>query len=419
MISRRTERGFVLAQDILIFIGVLALTTSFILLYFIPAVKSAKAAKLNVEQRIAVKNILSYVWLTNLKYAERNCVGWDSNNCRGLTLTPWLYGNYDSNTGACDNNPVPYPSSPGTPQVGCFLAVNVLVNEADKVEGMFRGARCSVIQRNENYSGNPNVVQLIVSCVDGSGKRTAWLISNPHIPNEIYDYQNPTQVQIMYPISGGPSAVRRIDLSRVWEFSYQRTQRKAYTLLSALKSFHRRVKMMNMSQPCTADGGMNSWDDSVVPWVWLVLSSGGNLLCSGSEADNYPCGCSSLEGTWVVDSFASDDVDSNPNTVRYEGEWDRVLQNLGLGPEYRTDGFGNPFTLVLLSAENGGPIVFSASTLNAPPRPKPILCAVQNGPCYDQTWETFIRSDLRVWGSTLGVLVPGVGYMDFWQVVYE
>jgi hypothetical protein len=116
------------------------------------------------------------------------------------------------------------------------------------------------------------------------------------------------------------------------------------------------------TSPTDPVGGLGSWDDVLIPWVWQLFgynpytyTSRGNIptLCQGIDSG---CQCGSNCGCL---NFAN-----NPNVWRFDTalcrlhdvqNWSTFLDHLGLSITYATDGFGNLLTFVPLSDANGNP----------------------------------------------------------------
>jgi Tfp pilus assembly protein PilE len=121
-------------------------------------------------------------------------------------------------------------------------------------------------------------------------------------------------------------------------------------------------------------GGLGSWDDELIPWVWqafgynpFTTTSRGKIptLCQGIEVGcqcGNNCGCTNFANNpdlWREDISLC--------RVHNPTELTRFLGHIGLSDIYATDGFGNLLTFVPLSDANGNP------ALNCPP-PFPRCC---------------------------------------------
>ena len=125
------------------------------------------------------------------------------------------------------------------------------------------------------------------------------------------------------------------------------------------------------TSPTDPVGGLGSWDDVLIPWIWQAFgynpyttTSRGKIptLCQGIDEGcqcGNNCGCQNFlnnPNVWREDS--------NLCMVHSPQEFNIFLTNIGLSDSYMTDGFGNLLTFVPISNANDKP-----SSLCPPPPP--------------------------------------------------
>lgn len=390
---RSKQRGTLLSPEImatLILLGAIMMMVGQVLL---PGLMRTRAVVESKEKKLLLDRVLNTVWLINLEYAENNCYGWTDPACANLALTPQRVS-----------------GDPSQIDVRFYAGGSVSL---EAILGKFKDAGCFVTG-GVNDLGN-NVYSIILTCYDGYGAKVLWSFGSYHEAGENFEevYTNPVSITISY-MKNRRSEM--IDYSEAQAISYQRSLDKAYVLASALKAFVRRKKMLEVANTCTEEGGLNSWEDALVPWVWMVLSSQPDALCSGNEpptsgdenAQPVQCGCSDFdENVWRRSN--------GWGVVNSTNEWNVVLSNLSLPVKYRVDGFGNALLLVPIADSEGMAVQFVSTGGFYPPRPRPFVCAVSGSPCYSTIAEIFYTQDLRVWGSVIRTLNGAF----FQKVIYE
>ena len=343
--SSKVKKGFII-WEILLLIGVISFLFP-IVWNFMKVSEDKKRTEITRKRIQALEEAIRVMYVSNLRFAEQNCYGWRDALCSGLTLTP-------------------YPTADPT--------VIVMQTNNARVYDTLRNVGCSV------NNGQ-------VSCVDGWGNPFTFEITNAHFPNQDYTAPYTGNFFSMNVSWSRGSAV--ITLNKEIEWSLSRTEYKLSEIATAIKRFTRNVRLAELTNVCNTvgtsandpAGGLRSWDDAMVPWVWKVVSQNPNVLCSGVE-NSSGCGCTNHNqiqnwergNAWRV-------VDTG-------NEWNRVLNNLNLPVQYRVDGFGNALDLVVLADANGNPLF-------VPPRPQPYY------------------GNSGIWKTRVGVLDFGVWYVYF------
>lgn len=352
---RRRERGMAV-WEIFIVMGFIAIFVP-IIWNFAKVYETKKRIDMTRERIKAIEKAVKVMYVSNLQFAEQNCYGWNDGPCVGMALTPTPVGGNPTNT--LD-----------------FVTNNNLVYS------VLRNVGCEV-----------NGTQ--VRCQDGWGDWMTFTLDHYHRPNTSYldPYQgNFFRMRVNYRMG----AVE-ITIGKEIEWSLALTNAKLSEIATALKRFVRGRRLLELTNVCNnfptsptdPSGGLGSWDDALVPWVWKVVSQNPNSLCSGVETASG-CGCSNhnAPSNW--------ERNAGWTTVDTANEWNRVLANLLLGTNYRVDGFGNALDFVPLADSNGNPIFPFP-----PPRPRPSY-PVNNG----------------LYKSRVGVLEGGIWHV-YYDVVYE
>ena len=347
---RKGERGFSI-WEIFVVMGLIAVFFP-IIWHFYEVSETSKRIKVTKERIKAIEEAVKVMYVSNLQYAEANCYGWSDPSCSGMTLTP-------------------YPGSDNT---------RIVMNTRNSlVYSTLQAVGC-------NVNGTE------IRCQDGWGDWMVFELQNYHSPDS--SYVDPYLGNFFRMTVRYRHGAVEIGIGEEIEWSLSKTNAKLSELATAIKRFTRNIRLLELTNVCNAtgtsskdpSGGLRSWDDAMVPWVWKVVSSQPQALCSGAETATG-CGCSNHSSVNVWET--------NPSwrIVDTSSEWSRVLSNLGLPAEYRTDGFGNALDLVVLADANGNP-------LSVPPRPQP-----------NYPWS-------GVWKTRIGVLEGGVWY-SYFDVVSE
>ncbi|MDD3847227.1 MAG: hypothetical protein PHC90_12840 [Syntrophorhabdaceae bacterium] len=121
---------------------------------------------------------------------------------------------------------------------------------------------------------------------------------------------------------------------------------------------------------------MISIESSKEFWIWQAAGSAPGARCSGITAVRY--GCGNFDG----DVWRTDPARNTTNAATISA----FLTAINVGNAYRTDGFGNPITVGLITRADG------TSAGSAPPAPSP-----------KWTWS----AALPPYGGTVGVMSEG------------
>jgi hypothetical protein len=277
----------------------------------------------------AYQQAIERLYFANLTYVKNNCYGWTDGFCVSISLTPRVINNTTLEVRTWD----------------------------ESVINLFTQIGCRV-------SGTAPVYD--ITCYDGWGYPFTLNDENEHTPGTVYTAPYDGRVYVLYV---QPSKGQRVAIALDKEFDYSKTQTDQIlnTIGNAIVRFVQQKRNAELNNVCDSTGGgsfdpaggLGSWDDTVIPWVWEIVSQDPTGICSGVEVPTSGCGCSSFADTafWETDNAYC--------VVDERGEIQRVLNNLGLSFYYATDGFGNPVVIVPIADANGNPVHCP------PPRPRP------------------------------------------------
>jgi len=276
----------------------------------------------------------------NARYVEDNCYGWLDTDCRVLTILPVADRSDASNR---------------------TLAI---ATRSDGVLNAFREANCTLA---------PDTLPVYrITCADGYGFDYTFSISNEHIAGTLYvNGYNRAPYTVIITAGGNTS------MDDTWSSGYLdsehmvRSQEKLLTVARAMKSYHlSRLTAEAISNPCSEQGGLASNDDILIPWIWQVAGSSPGMKCTGATSGR--CGCGGFDGSiWSADAAG--------NTINTGAAISRLMAGINIGNAYRTDGFGNPVTIGLITLPDG------TSVGSAPPAPSPKWTWAEAHPPYGGT----------------------------------
>jgi len=148
----------------------------------------------------------------------------------------------------------------------------------------------------------------------------------------------------------------------------EKSLKKISILSKRLEGFNKVTYITEIGNPCSFTGGLDSWDDFNIPWVWKVNSTGDphNELCLNVAMvpAQIQCGCVNM----IDPAIWSDDgslvvLEANVNVTAYEN----VLDNLSLPKVYRYDEVGNPISIYLFAQiDQGAPVPLNILAPNPP-----------------------------------------------------
>jgi hypothetical protein len=119
----------------------------------------------------------------------------------------------------------------------------------------------------------------------------------------------------------------------------------------------------NNNPPTDPVGGLGSWDDELIPWIWQLF---GNAPCQITSRGRMPILCQGIDnGCQCGSDCGCTNFQDNENVWKTTNEycmfndpnlWDTILGRLNLSSSYKMDGFGNLITFVPISDAGGNPI---------------------------------------------------------------
>lgn len=324
---------------------------------FMDRVVHFKGTADTIQRFKKIEGAFEVLYRENIRYVEDHCYGWTDEGCRELAILP---------------------ASDATDTSGRTL---VITTGSEAVLDVFREAGCMLTD------GASPVYR--VTCADGYGFDYKFSISNGHNAGTLYlnGYNRmPYRVTI---VAGGNTSMEDTWSSGYLDSEYMvRSQEKLLALARAMKTYHlSRLTTEAISNPCGEQGGLASNDDILIPWIWQAAGSDPVAKCTGATSGN--CGCSVFDGDiW--------DTDKTRNTANTGAAVTGLLTGINTGSAYRTDGFGNPVTVGLITLPDG------TSVGSAPPSPSPKWSWMKANPPY---------------GGTVGVMNDGV-WIYSRQVIY-
>jgi hypothetical protein len=159
---------------------------------------------------------------------------------------------------------------------------------------------------------------------------------------------------------------------------YDSFREKSFEKLQDLKNrlldFHKKQLLKELRNNCTSsDGGLDSWDDTYIPWIWLVnttksskylkytcSSTGGSCKCVNLKSGSNTLAMNTA-GMWQTDNKYMSYYSSN-------SKWNNMLKNLNLPTKYYTvDSVGNFFKVTYFSDGDGATLKDNSSVSYTPP----------------------------------------------------
>lgn len=292
-----------------------------------------------------IEDAFGVLYRENIRYVEENCHGWTDSACGTLAILPSVDDDDAS---------------------GRTLIISTA---SDAVVSAFREANCAL-------SGESPLLR--ATCTDGYGSDYTFSATNEHTAGTLYlNGYNRTPFSVTITASGNTSMTDTWTSGHLDSEYMVRSQEKLLTIARAMKSYHlSRLTTEAISNPCGAYGGLMSNDDIMIPWIWQAAGSAPGARCSGITTGR--CGCGAFGGSvWSTEA-----VRNTTTTATIQG----FLAAINAGDLYRTDGFGNPITVGLITKVDGTPVG------SAPP-----------APCPKWSWS----AALPPFGGTVGVMSDG------------
>lgn len=285
-----------------------------------------KATADTIQRFRRIGNAFEVLYRENIRYVEDTCYGWGDASCQTLAILPV------ADESSASNRTI------------------VITTTSDTALDAFREAGCTLI---------PGTLPVYrVTCADGFGFDYTFSISREHTAGTIYKngyIREPYKVTIT---AGGNESMEDTWSSGYLDSEYMvRSREKLFTVARAMKSYHlSRLTVEAISNPCGGQGGLASNDDILIPWIWQAAGSDPVAKCTGATSGN--CGCSRFDkNIWSTDGAM--------NTINTDIAIINFLAGINIGNEYRTDGFGNPIAVRLITLSDGMPVAFT------PPAPSP------------------------------------------------
>jgi len=297
----------------------------------ITAVRNWEKISLTKKVIKALNDAVEMNFRSNSRFASSNCYGFSDGLCSQITLTPLLLDEHTLQFNTYDANVVSLLRS-----VGCV------------VEG--------------------NLPNFTVRCYDGFGKLLTFREENEHQFGTPYTAPYKGEFFTL-DILDSIGNRYQINLRRVEEFFIDLSKEKLSTVAGAIKDYvsqKRRLELVNIcddngTSEFDPPGGLSSWDDSEVPWIWQALGSKPFALCEGVENSDTGCGCTNFSNTTIWRTSQDWCVLDSSEEIR------TFLRNINLDIFYETDAFGNPIVVVPIADSEGNPLEEACP----PPRPQP------------------------------------------------
>ncbi len=302
-----------------------------------------------------IEDAFEVLYRENIRDVEENCHGWTDDGCKALVVLP---------------------SRDTSDTSGTKL---LIATRSDAVVSAFREANCTLTGESPLYHA---------TCTDGYGFDYTFATTNEHSAGSVYlNGYNRTPYSVTITAGGNTSMTDTWSSGHIDSEYMVRSQEKLLTVARAMKSYHlSRLTIEAVSNPCSPQGGLASNDDILVPWIWQATGDHAGEKCFGTITGR--CGCNGFDGTF----WSTDGTRNMTNTNTISG----FLASITAGSAYRTDGFGNPLTIGLITRADGTPVA------SAPPVPSP-----------KWTWSGV----LPPYGGTVGVMA-GARWIYSKRVIY-
>ncbi|MBE0427619.1 MAG: prepilin-type N-terminal cleavage/methylation domain-containing protein [Nitrospirae bacterium] len=271
-----------------------------------------------------IETALETTYRENIRYIEQNCLGWTDASCNTLTILPQRHST-DS-------------------------TILLLHTYSETATSSWSKAGCTLSGTSPSYA---------VTCKDGYGEYFAYSTSNEHAANSFYRNGYDRTPYTITITSAGNS-----DITDTWSSGYLDgeyavySQKKILTVAGALKSYHlSRLTHEAIVNTCdSVNGGLDSYDDVIIPWYFQATGNAPAQECTGIESGI--CGCSVFADSdkWPTSPEWAD--------VNSTSEFSVLFASIGLNTAYRADGYGNPIVIWFTVDSDG-------ALQDIPPRPQP------------------------------------------------
>lgn len=310
--ANNNSNGFTLIE-VVVAVAIMAATMTSIILLMGKATRMKETS----DALVYIKKIeaaLETTYREGIAYVQSNCAGWGDTGCTAGTITPSLT---DSTT----------------------LSVYLPTQSA---QNAWTAAGCTLTGSSPTFG---------VTCRSGYGTNFTFSnIANAQAAGALYlnGYTKQSYtLTISVTIPGGTTQVQDTWTSGYLDAEYfTASNQKILTLLRALKAYHfNRLLFEGNTNICVAGvGGLNSTDDALIPWIWQIVGSTPQQQCGGAEVG--PCGCAGFTASVWPSGSSNLQIDSAAGLTS-------LVNNLGIDPTYRTDGYANMLTVRLLTNQSG------------------------------------------------------------------
>ena len=292
-----------------------------------------------------IEDAFEILYRENIRYVEENCHGWTDSSCGTLAILPSVDDDDAS---------------------GRTLIVST---GSEAVVSAFREANCTLSGESPRFRA---------TCMDGYGSDYTFAATKEHAAGTLYlNGYNRTPCSVTITAGGNTSMTDTWTSGHLDSEYMVRSQEKLLTIARAMKSYHlSRLTTEAISNPCGANGGLASNDDIMIPWIWQAAGGSPGARCAGITS--VRCGCGTF-GSSIWSKEAASNTTTSATILA-------VLTAINAGDLYRTDGFGNPVTVRLITKVDG------TSVGDAPPIP-----------CPQWSWS----AALPPYGGTVGVMSEG------------
>jgi hypothetical protein len=177
----------------------------------------------------------------------------------------------------------------------------------------------------------------------------------------------------------GSQYAKKYSFPNVYDKFREESMQKLDNLKKRILSFHKSQLLKELKNECSeSKGGLDSWDDTFIPWVWALNGSNStfNMSCVDSGGDCKCTGMVSDKNAVIVTGTAATNRSSYWSTLTNDmvvespdDSFKTVLGNLSLPINfYLTDSVGNYIRFIYFSDGNNGVGVLNSSGTPVPPK---------------------------------------------------